>query len=182
MTQKQTCKTLNFVREAGQVTRSHTNVHDGKYTVGLHSFNAANLVLLYHPNPSLNLIKAVMWHDLAERHVGDVPSPILKHVPELREAYVKAEGMVFDHYGLKVPDLTTDEIGWFVTVDKLELYLWALEQAVNGNKRFEEYIIALYDWYNEYDSLVPEELKPLWEHRWSRNKDMIDFNKGENDE
>lgn len=188
MIQKQISnKTLAFTREGSQVTRCHTNIQDGKYTVGQHSFNALNLVLLYHPNPSLNLIKAVAWHDLAERHVGDVPSPILKRFPALDKAYKEAEAAVFEHYGLEIPYLNaggidaSDDFSWYLTVDKLELLLWAIEQYHNGNTRYAEFIEALRLWAQEFEVFIPQQLKHLFfTYTGERNKDLLNF-EGEND-
>ena len=62
-------------REGGNVLRCHTVPHHGQYSVGKHSYDALSLLLLLHPNPSMNLVKATLWHDCAERFVGDMPAP-----------------------------------------------------------------------------------------------------------
>lgn len=121
-----------LTREAGRVERSHTTFHLGSDPNGLHSYNVANLILLLHPDPSIDLLRAALWHDVPERFTGDMPSTFKRQCPEVRAAMKAAEAQIEHHYGLDIP-LCDAEKAWLKAADKLEFYLWAEEQAAMGN-------------------------------------------------
>ena len=123
---------LAATREAGTVRRCHIVPHHGQYNIAQHSYGAVSLVLLLHPNPSLELIKAVQWHDVAERWLGDVPAPAKWSNPELGAAYEEAEERVLKRLGL-FAQLTKEEVAWLKAVDTLELWLWCREEEALGN-------------------------------------------------
>lgn len=115
------------MREGGGVKRHHTYKVMGEDTVGNHTFNMLNLLLALHPEPSGNLIKAVLWHDIAERFVGDTPSPVKKAFPAIKKALKDAEGIIDEKLGIKV-ELSKEDDAWLHGVDKVEYYLWLHEQ------------------------------------------------------
>lgn len=120
-------------REAGTVRRCHIVPHHGQYNIAQHSYGAVSLLLLLHPHPSLNLIKAVQWHDVAERWLGDVPAPAKWTHTELGEAYERAEEELLKRLGL-FGELTDLEVAWLKAVDTLELWLWCREEEALGNE------------------------------------------------
>lgn len=83
------------LRASGHVRRWHTIRTITQQTVAEHSGQALTLLLQLHPDPSFNLIRALLWHDSAERVVGDVPSPALRADIVYRDAYEHAERVVF---------------------------------------------------------------------------------------
>ena len=113
-------------REAGAVRRAHIVPHHGSYTVGQHSFGAVNLLLLLHPEPPTRLIKAVLWHDVAERWIGDIPGSALLEDQDLLDAYERAQERVLVELGLW-QKLSVEEACWLLAVDRLELWLWCKE-------------------------------------------------------
>lgn len=115
------------MREGGGVKRHHTYKMVGEDTVGNHTFNMLNLLLTFQPDASVSLIKAVLWHDIAERFVGDTPSPVKKNFPPIREALRQAEDVVNEKLGIKV-ELSPQDEKWLHGVDKLEYHLWLHEQ------------------------------------------------------
>lgn len=118
---------LAATREAGTVRRCHIVPHHGQYNIAQHSYGAVSLLLLLHPKPSLKLIKAVQWHDVAERWLGDVPAPAKWTHTELGEAYERAEEELLKRLGL-FGELTDLEVAWLKAVDTLELWLWCREE------------------------------------------------------
>lgn len=120
-------------REAGTVRRCHIVPHHGQYNIAQHSYGAVSLLLLLHPHPSLNLIKAVQWHDCAERWLGDIPAPAKWTHTELGEAYERAEEELLKRLGL-FGELTDLEVAWLKAVDTLELWLWCREEEALGNE------------------------------------------------
>lgn len=123
---------LAATREAGTVRRCHIVPHHGQYNIAQHSYGAVSLLLLLHPNPSLTLIKAVQWHDVAERWLGDIPAPAKWTHTELGEAYERAEEELLKRLGL-FGELTDLEVAWLKAVDTLELWLWCREEEALGN-------------------------------------------------
>jgi hypothetical protein len=119
-------KQVQATREGGRVQRCHVVDHKGLYDVAQHTYGALNLLLLLHPEPSLQLIKAVQWHDVAERWTGDVPATAKWMNPRLREALKLLEEPLMKRFGLH-QDLTLQEKEWLAAVDILELWLWSRE-------------------------------------------------------
>lgn len=130
------------LRASGHVARWHTLPHAGdRQTVAEHSGQAVSLLLLLHPGPSLSLIKALMWHDSAERIVGDVPSPVRRRYSEYGEMYEDIEAMVHDEHhpivARSMTDLTKEERVWLKTIDVLELVMHCQDLVMIGNRHAE---------------------------------------------
>lgn len=144
---EKTTERIRFLREAGVIPRCQTfGSPDLQQTVGLHSWNATNLLLVLHPEPSLSLIKAVMWHDAPERYLGDTPSPAKWASAELRNALVKLEDRIHAHFGTDV-DLTKQDLLWLQCVDRLELLLMAQERRSLGDYRFLQMVTTAAAWF-----------------------------------
>lgn len=125
---------LTATREAGTVRRCHIVPHHGQYNIAQHSYGAVSLLLLLHPAPSVDLIKAVQWHDVGERWLGDMPAPAKWENPELGRIYEAAEERVLRALDL-LPDLPEPDLQWLKAVDTLELWLWCREEEALGNSR-----------------------------------------------
>ena len=125
---------LKATREGGMVQRFHPIPHHGSYSVAEHTYGVLQLILIFHPNPTLNLVRAVQNHDVAERWIGDVPTPAKWLSPALRFALKDAEDLVETAYDLKVA-LSDHEHRWLKAADLLELWLWGQEQVEMGNRR-----------------------------------------------
>ncbi len=150
-------------REGGRVTRAHTFPHIGHYDVAQHSYNALSLLLLLYPKgaqPSLGLIKAVLWHDVPERWTGDVPAPAKWASPELKDLLDALEEKVLEK--LDIPNLfkvlTQEEKDWLLGVDLLELYIWSVEQGMYGNKMSGHMTHRVWTVMQERQDRIPEEI------------------------
>lgn len=130
---------IRYSRAAGNVTRYHTFKHIGQQTDAEHSAHALTLLLLFNPTASVNLIKAVLWHDYGELVAGDVPAPVLRRWPEYRQLYNQVEAGAFqEHFPTAwsaISQLTAEEYHWLKAVDVLELLIWCNEQVMLGNSR-----------------------------------------------
>jgi len=126
-------------REAGNVRRCHTIPHHGEYTVGKHSFDAVSLLLILHPDPSVSLIMALMWHDCAERWTGDVPSPAKQQNERFHDELDALElGTIQDwEFYEGFEGLEGDDYAWLHAIDRLEFWLWCHDQLALGNKQVE---------------------------------------------
>ena len=122
----------------GQVRRWHTMPHSNPQSVAEHSANCLDLLFMLHPSPSMNLVKGLLWHDRAERYVGDIPSPVRREDDALSMAYNQAE---LSYFQTQIPSayeaissLTDEERRWLRAIDTLELLLWAENQKLLGNQ------------------------------------------------
>jgi 5'-deoxynucleotidase YfbR-like HD superfamily hydrolase len=150
-------KRLRAQREGGQVLRNHTCPHIGTYSVAEHSHQM--LVLLYglHPYPSVHLAKAITYHDLAERYVGDLPAPVRLSDPDVGAAVKHLEREVSRRMGLEVP-LTDEEVRWLNALDKVEHYLWCRDQISMGNTFVRGQVRKLEEIFAELEAqgMIPE--------------------------
>lgn len=129
-------------REASAVERCHGTPHQGSYSVGWHSYNAALLLLILHPtlmdqlrsSPDGKLLLAVLFHDTHERWLGDLYGPAKWKYPALGDAHEAAAKDVNAKLGLNFLDeLTPEETAWVKAVDRIELRQWAFDQLAGGN-------------------------------------------------
>jgi len=155
---------IKSVREAGAVRRCHILPHKGEHTIGSHSFGALSLLLILNPSPSLGLVKAVLWHDVAERWVGDMPATTKSVFPGLGHLYEQCEAEIIKKLDL-FPALHFMEQAWLKSVDTLDLMLWALEEYNNGNAD----VLPVYDkcytslWQRKKGGMLPPEVEVYME-------------------
>ena len=69
---------VRAARESVAVRRAHIMYTARHYDIAQHCYNMAAMLMLLHPNPSAELIKAVLFHDVAERWTGDMPATAKK--------------------------------------------------------------------------------------------------------
>lgn len=152
---------VKATRESGQVERFHALPNVPKYTVAEHCYGVVSLLLLLHPNPSLNLIRACQFHDLPERWLGDLPAPAKWDYPELALAYGYAERDVFNQLELSdVIALDGEELIWLKVLDVLELFQWSAELLEAGHKTLAPCAAACME---RLDGIsMPDELAEYW--------------------
>ena len=121
------------IREASKIERSHIVPHHGSYSNGFHQYNVAAMLLVLHPEPSSRLIRACMFHDVAERFVGDTPYTAKQTFPYLKEALQGAESSVDHILGIN-ETLSLPEQQWLVSLDMVEFYLWCDDEIEMGNR------------------------------------------------
>jgi len=117
-------------RAGNAVKRFHTVNLLVEETVGHHSANVAMLCnLLTNYQPSANLLKAALYHDLAEQFTGDVPATAKWMYPGLKKVLAIIEQD-------QLPDivLTEDEERILKQADMLDLCYKAAEEMAMGNK------------------------------------------------
>lgn len=119
-------------REGAAVQRCHT--HDSpRYTVGEHSAGVAYLLLALMPTqPSADLLKAALLHDIPERWTGDAPAWAKWSSPELARTLKELEARICDRLGISFDHLSQEEERWLKATDSLELWLWCKGQRVRG--------------------------------------------------
>lgn len=115
---------------SGLVRRWHTNpdlAHSGE-TLGHHQWVVANLVLWFHPSPSMALVKESLRHDVGELKAGDLSQPFKARNPELAAEHSRLE-LSFRDEICGTEFLTEEEAGWLKLCDRLAAYVWMLGAA-----------------------------------------------------
>lgn len=133
--------------EAGRVTRFHTTPHIQPYNVATHSWGMAALLCALYPGgqPSLNLVWSVLFHDVAERWLGDIPSPAKWWItPDAQEGLDSAEQHLMTSLGLCFV-LTEEEQHWLHALDLLELYQYCNSELSMGNTNTEQAMTACFE-------------------------------------
>lgn len=170
-------------REGGHTIRCHTLQYLGHYNVAMHSYNMMSLLLLLYPNtPSLNLIKAIQWHDIPERWTGDVPTPAKMASSLLRSELYQLEQKVLEKLGIGelFLCLSEQEKQWLAAIDLLELFMWGREQYELGNtsvSSMNEQILKIF--YNNWDTIPPEVQSFIENFIWNRTVECHTLIQGE---
>ena len=78
---------------AGFVRRYHQNVELGwrGQTDAAHTWGVVTLLLMFHPQPTVDLIGAAQFHDVGELDTGDISGPFKRANPEFAAAHAKIE-------------------------------------------------------------------------------------------
>lgn len=130
-----------LLRRGGQVLRFHTEGKFDRQTVAEHTFGAL-LFLFEIAEPeqlTMNLIRAVLYHDLAEQTTGDLPSPACWRDHRAKTLLETDEENFLRHLGISsLPDLAwthtqlNEEQALLEAADYLDLCYTALDSALNG--------------------------------------------------
>lgn len=123
---------VEFVRLAAYVKRMHVHRIHGDYTSHEHVNNMLNMYLILNPNPTMEGVKAIQWHDAGEQGPGDIPSPA-KPCFGLGHVINKVERCVRENFGLEVENLSAEDILWMKGLDVVEFYLFCQDQMNMGN-------------------------------------------------
>lgn len=130
--------------EGGNVQRCHASFPHSRYNVAQHGYGVVSLLLLLNPNPSLALIKTALWHDVAERWTGDIPSPMKDLDLMVKERIDRIEVEMLKILELGGFELTEEEKYWVKGCDLLDLMLWAKQAAdLRGDQRALEWAAGL---------------------------------------
>lgn len=131
-----------MIRLAGAIKRFHTVSIIGQQTVAEHSFYVALLCSeLTGGNPSSELLKAALHHDLAEICTGDIPAPVKWKNPKLKCELANIERVFEIIHGID-SFLTNEEEKLILKyADSLECAFFAVDQIMLGNKN----MIRVYD-------------------------------------
>jgi hypothetical protein len=122
------CPELQNLYESGRVIRYHANPYMSIFgqTDADHQWGCAALLFKLHPDPSLELIKAAIFHDAGERWAGDMPYPAKVANPKLSAAHTILEHQMATDAGIPIYDLTQDEKVWLKFVDRLESHFFTM--------------------------------------------------------
>jgi 5'-deoxynucleotidase YfbR-like HD superfamily hydrolase len=120
-------------RRGASVRRFHTVPLVGEDSVGKHSHGVAVLCCaLSNYHPSAELLKAALFHDLAEQETGDVPATTKWANPQIKTLLETVEEQHNQAMGLNVT-LTPEEKLTLKWADMLDLMYFVVEQRELGN-------------------------------------------------
>lgn len=123
------------LRTGGTVERCHGIVHQGSYSVATHTWGVLVLLYVLYPEDYARLSPAVLFHDVPEAWVGDIPASTKKYAPAVKSECDRMEREIFAW--LEVPadcNLASEDKAKVKACDTLELYIWAAEQVYGGNR------------------------------------------------
>lgn len=123
---------LNFFRDAGEVKRCHTERTLREQTIAQHSWGVATILLHVYPEASAEMLRAALWHDVSERAIGDIPSPVKWETPTLHAELTALEDRINDRWDI-MPVLDQYQRATLKFCDAFEFYLWAREEMAMGN-------------------------------------------------
>lgn len=163
------------LREAAAVERSHNTRHQWGYSNGLHTHNMLSLLdLLYPGDPPYSLVRAILLHDVHERWLGDMPAPAKALDPELGTAYAAAAVLVEEELGLEVP-IPSNQAEWLHALDKLEFYMFCLDELNGGNNHLRPAATRMEDWFTNAD--MPTPIAHFWlalnHYGWERTDERV---------
>lgn len=125
---------LQSAFRAGFVRRWHTNP-DLAHTcdrIDGHAGRVARIIIMLHPNPSFDLIRAALIHDDGESETGDLSATFKDRISvecmwQINDAESKAAEMIWgDALGYRI---TGSDLEWLRFADRLDAFMWARHHA-----------------------------------------------------
>lgn len=109
-----------YLYTCANTRRWHTKP-DFEQNVAQHSFGVALIIATQHPNPSPELLKAALFHDLHEKKSGDMPYEVKNLSPNIRQMEELLQQNFWDELPIKFPKLKKEELLWLEYADMLEV-------------------------------------------------------------
>lgn len=126
-------------RAGGKVERCHGIPHIGSYSNAAHSWGVAMLMQQIWPADFPRLAAACLNHDVPEAWAGDIPAPVMRYVPGVKEALAVIEDRLLERVGLPgLIGMDPEDYRKLKACDWLEFWLWCRDQSALGNKFAEQ--------------------------------------------
>jgi hypothetical protein len=156
MTEDQYDELLDFYISA-DTRRYHNKRGIPIQTVKEHSFGMLLLLLKLHPNPSANLMRAIIEHDLPETdgYWMDAPHDLKEKYPILREIEDIQEKKFRARFNLTENKLTEVEKLWLKYLDGLEVICYIEVNIPEPNPQSQE----IYNRQMEKTTAIEQQLK-----------------------
>ena len=135
-------KLMNFITAGADVKRFHTVNTINTETVGHHSHGVALMCFFFTDIPSNELLKAALFHDLAEQYTGDIPSPAKREL-KISKEFSDLENSLLLANNVVMPELTTEETRILKLSDIAHGALFCLKEMRMGNT-------PMWDIFNRY--------------------------------
>lgn len=140
------------VFSAGRVGRYHIHHCNMEQNVADHSFGVAAIVAILWPYASAGLLKAAIFHDVAEIQTGDTPGPVKRRHPALKAALEEAEHTAFVEMGIiehHESSLSPEEKKKLKAADYIEAMLYCMHEDLSGNRHLNYAIENCYNYIME---------------------------------
>lgn len=127
-------------RLAGEIARYHTWPTIGQQTCANHQWNVARILLAIWPEAPRALIVEALFHDVGEMATGDIPYPVKKNNPRLKDVCDPIEKDcrtdMWEPWGVPLDMEIIGEIEIVVLkiADYLDMWEFALLEAEKGNR------------------------------------------------
>lgn len=118
---------LQTLWDSGRVQRYHSNPQMARHgqTNADHQWGCVALLLALHPDPGIELIQAVVQHDVDELFGGDLPFHFKIQHPDFAEDHGRLSQRMAEDAGIPPIYLVWDEdLAWLNLVDRLESFLY----------------------------------------------------------
>mgnify|MGYP003116660481 CR=1 FL=1 len=96
-----------------------------------HHARVAQIILQFHHDPSVDLLRAALTHDAGEMDVGDIPSKMKRQMPDVAERHALVEAVSRDTIAGTFPDLSETDRTWLRWADRLDAYLFAQHMGMD---------------------------------------------------
>jgi hypothetical protein len=152
--------------EGNAVLRFHAVRTLRKQTVGEHVSNMLGLYFSITDEPSMDIVRAILVHDMAEQYTGDIAAPAKVDNPDFDKALDVVEALWMEKYGIFPAHKTMSPVDTWVLnwLDIVDLCYFCKTDLAMGNtmiapmyRRALKYLEILMN--NECFSLLPEEMQ-----------------------
>lgn len=126
-------------RRAGLVSRYHAQIHLSNQSVGEHTWQVLRILTTVWPQVPAHIMTYVVYHDVAEGVVGDVPYPTKLADLRIKHLMDKAEDQAVDdmalHWGTPpIPKLNVEQKAIVKACELVEMWEYSLHEQNLGNK------------------------------------------------
>lgn len=155
---------LELILRGGDVRRYHAEprAHISQ-DVASHTWRMMAILLHLWPEASPELLRAALYHDVAEGYTGDVPAPVKRH-ELLRAGYGAIEKEFMEHIGLAgnaEDPLSDDDHTRLKLADYIELCLTCA--GANTRRAWQIHGVAKAYVWAAFEKLTPNEAQRIGE-------------------
>jgi 5'-deoxynucleotidase YfbR-like HD superfamily hydrolase len=145
-----------LIKNGNDVTRWHTFACIRPQNLAGHPWGVAMMLnRLFDGSHAdqLLLLKCALEHDLAEKHIGDMPKPGRSMEHQALEEHVA--GVIRIRHESTLPSYLQPWLKW---ADLIEAGLYARREAAFGNSNFTEVLLRVSNYLNEAEEVIPPPL------------------------
>jgi 5'-deoxynucleotidase YfbR-like HD superfamily hydrolase len=144
------CDRVTELRDYAEVKRFHGE-RVSPQSVGEHQYGVAMIIFEIVDAPTINLIRAALTHDMAERQSGDMPAPVKWAYPDLAARLQEIEDEALEELGFNFK-LTEEEKVALKIADYLEASFYCYEQRMLGNRYADEIFRRLLGFFRKNEA------------------------------
>lgn len=125
-------------RLSGQIKRYHTWPIIGQQTIAEHTWQLLRIYFAVEKEPDIRVIYSIVFHDVGETKTGDMPYPIKRDNPALKEMVdgleARSQADQMEYWGSFRQNLVTPkEYDFLKQIHLIEMWEFGLDQVNMGN-------------------------------------------------